>query len=115
MFKISITVAQIWFRYTALGLNCINLWALSFVGIEKDWFERNVFESKEKNILKEFSKFLMARVASSVFDMASFFVFATCLKFNEMIVKIIISIVVVILNYFLSKLLVFHQKEKKNT
>ena len=73
-----------------------------------------VFESKEKNILKEFSKFLMARVASSVFDMASFFVFATCLKFNEMIVKIIISIVVVILNYFLSKLLVFCQKEKKN-
>ena len=73
-----------------------------------------VFESKEKNILKEFSKFLMARVASSVFDMASFFVFATCLKFNEMVVKIIISIVVVILNYFLSKLLVFCQKEKKN-
>jgi len=72
-----------------------------------------VFESKEKNIIKEFSKFLMARVASSAFDMIAFFIFATCLHLNEMGVKVIISIVVVILNYFLSKLLVFRQKAEK--
>lgn len=72
-----------------------------------------VFESKEKNILKEFSKFLMARIASSLFDMITFFVFATCLSLNEMAVKIVISIVVVILNYFLSKLLVFCKTDDK--
>lgn len=66
-----------------------------------------VFESKEKNILKEFSRFVMARVASSLFDIIAFFVFATLLSLNEMLVKIVISIVVIILNYILSKLLVF--------
>lgn len=72
-----------------------------------------VFESKEKNILEEFSKFVMARIASTLFDMVSFYIFATCLSFNEMIVKVIISIVVVILNYFLSKILVFKKKENE--
>lgn len=69
-----------------------------------------VFESKEENILKEFSKFVMSRIASSLFDIFMFFIFATCLELNEMIVKVVISIVVIILNYFLSKLLVFKKK-----
>lgn len=69
-----------------------------------------VFESKEKNILKEFSKFVMARIFSSAFDMITFFIFATCLSLNEMIVKIVISVVVIILNYILSKLIVFKKK-----
>ena len=72
-----------------------------------------VFESKEKNILKEFSKFVMARVASSLFDMITFFIFATCLSLNEMMVKIVISIIVIILNYVLSKWLVFKENGKK--
>lgn len=70
-----------------------------------------VFESKEENILKEFSKFVMARVASSLFDMIAFFIFATLLSLNEMLVKIVISIVVIILNYILSKLLVFNNSK----
>lgn len=69
-----------------------------------------VFESKEKNIFKEFSKFVMSRIFSSLFDIVMFFIFATCLSLNEMVVKIIISVVVVILNYVLSKLLVFNKK-----
>lgn len=69
-----------------------------------------VFESKEENIFKEFSKFVIARVASSLFDMIAFFIFATCLSLNEMAVKICISFVVIILNYILSKLLVFNKK-----
>lgn len=74
---------------------------------------RYVFESKEKNILKEFSKFVMARLVSSLFDMITFFIFATCLSLNEMVVKIVISIIVIILNYLLSKLLVFKENLKK--
>ncbi|MBO5141963.1 MAG: GtrA family protein [Clostridia bacterium] len=69
-----------------------------------------VFESKEKDIFKEFSKFVMARVFSAAFDMITFFILVTCLSLNEMVVKILISIGVIIMNYFLSKLIVF----KKN-
>lgn len=73
-----------------------------------------VFESKEKNILKEFMKFVMARALSSLFDMVTFFIFATCLSFNEMIVKIVISLVVIILNYILSKVMVFNKGKNKD-
>ncbi|MBO5180036.1 MAG: GtrA family protein [Clostridia bacterium] len=70
-----------------------------------------VFESKERNIFSEFSKFVISRVFSSLFDIFTFFIFATCLHLNEMIVKIVISIIVIILNYLLSKLIVFNTKK----
>ena len=93
---------------TTLDENICNFFSI-VIGIVSAYAlnRQYVFESKEKNILKEFSKFVMARVASSVFDMVTFFIFATWLSLNEMAVKIVISVVVVILNYFLSKLLVF--------
>ena len=71
-----------------------------------------VFNSKEKNILKEFSKFVVARIISMLFDILCFYIFATLLRFDEMIVKIIIQVAVVILNYILSKIMVFTKKEK---
>ena len=71
-----------------------------------------MFNSKEKNILKEFSKFVVARIISMLFDMLCFYIFATLLKFDEMIVKVIIQVAVVILNYILSKIMVFTKKEK---
>lgn len=72
-----------------------------------------VFLSTEKNILKEFSKFAIARAGSAVFDLIIFFVFVTLLHFDEMIVKFIIQIVVIILNYIFSKLFVFTSKTKE--
>lgn len=97
---------------TSLNENICNFLSI-VIGIFSAYvLNRNyVFESKETNILKEFSKFVMARIASSLFDMITFFIFATCLSLNEMAVKIVISIVVIILNYILSKLLVFNKKE----
>ena len=70
-----------------------------------------VFNSKEKNIFKEFSKFVIARVFSMLFDMVCFYVFATVLRFDEMIVKICIQVAVIILNYILSKKIVFKKDE----
>ncbi len=72
-----------------------------------------VFNSKEPNILKEFAKFVTARIISMIFDVASFFVFATVFKIDEMLVKVLNQIVVVILNYILSKLMVFKSFKKE--
>lgn len=111
-----ISLGSFWLllHFTSLNENLCNFISIVCGIVSAYVLNRNyVFESKEKNILKEFSKFVMARVASSLFDMVSFYIFATCLSFNEMAVKVIISIVVVILNYFLSKLLVFKNKAKK--
>jgi putative flippase GtrA len=68
-----------------------------------------VFKSKEKNMLKEFIAFASSRGFTFAFDMATFFIFASVLHFNEMIVKIIIQIAVIILNYIISKVLVFKE------
>lgn len=72
-----------------------------------------VFNSKEKNILKEFVEFFLARVFSMLFDMACFYIFATVFRFNEMIVKIVIQVGVIILNYILSRFIVFSKKKNK--
>ena len=72
-----------------------------------------VFESKEKNKIKEASKFLTSRIATLLMDMAIMYVGVTVLRFNDKIMKLISQVVVIVMNYILSKILVF-KKEKNN-
>ena len=71
-----------------------------------------VFNSKNKNKLKEFITFTGARVSTLLLDMLVMFIFVTVLKGNDKIFKIISQILVIIGNYLLSKLIVF--KKDKN-
>ena len=66
-----------------------------------------VFKSKEKNILKEFSIFVLARVFSMGIDMLIFFILATVFGINEFVVKLINQVIVTILNYIFSKKVIF--------
>ena len=69
-----------------------------------------VFNSKDlslKVITSEGSKFMMARVFSLFLDMAILFVMADIMKMNDLIVKIISNVIVIIVNYVLSKFLIF--------
>ena len=72
-----------------------------------------VFESKEKNKIKEASKFVTSRIATLIMDMAIMYDGVTALKFNDKIMKLISQVVVIVMNYILSKILVF-KKEKNN-
>ena len=72
-----------------------------------------VFESKEKNKIKEASKFVTSRVATLLMDMIIMFIGVTTLKFNDKIIKLVSQVLVVIANYLLSKIIVF-KKEDKN-
>ena len=71
-----------------------------------------VFNSQEKNIIKEISKFYYARIASLLIDMALMYVLVSKLNFNDKIIKIIVQIIVIIMNYVLSKLVVFNNSKK---
>ena len=71
-----------------------------------------VFENKEKASLKEASKFYLARVSTLVIDMGLMFIFVTKLGVNDKIMKLIVQVIVIVLNYIFSKFIVF--KEKKN-
>lgn len=75
---------------------------------------RFVFESNEKNKLKEASKFVTSRIATLLMDMAIMFIGVTALKFNDKIMKLVSQVVVIIANYLLSKIIVFNKGENKN-
>lgn len=69
-----------------------------------------VFESKNyhiKHTSYEFAKFLFFRVFSGVLETLILFLMVESLGMNELIVKIFASIIVVISNYFFSKLIIF--------
>ena len=71
-----------------------------------------VFKSHDwsgKTVLSELSKFVSARLFSGAFETVCLFVFVTCLAFDGNIVKIVVSVAVVILNYIASKLVVFRK------
>lgn len=66
-----------------------------------------VFESDNENILKEIILFFSGRLFSGVVDTVLMFIFIDLLFINDSISKIIIQIIVVILNYIISKFIVF--------
>lgn len=68
---------------------------------------RWVFESKSENILKECGLFFGGRVFSGVVDTGLMWLFIDILALNDGISKIVIQVIVVVLNYVISKLVVF--------
>lgn len=73
-----------------------------------------VFESKTKGfkaISWEVCTFFGSRVASMLADMAILFVFYDTLGLSEFWVKVASNVVVIVMNYVLSKLLVFRKKK----
>lgn len=76
-----------------------------------------VFKSKSTKILKEFTAFVSARLFTLFLEMLIMFVFVTLLKLNSnlwvVIWSLVAQIVVIVVNYVLSKLVIF-KKEKKD-
>ena len=76
-----------------------------------------VFKSKSKKILKEFTAFISARLFTLILEMLIMFIFVTLLKLNSnlwvVIWSIVAQVVVIVVNYILSKLVIF-KKEKKD-
>lgn len=66
-----------------------------------------VFESKSQNVAAEMAKFFSARIFSLILDMLIMLVFVSILKMNDKIIKLASQVVVVVVNYLLSKLFVF--------
>ena len=74
-----------------------------------------VFESKETRlqyIIKEFSSFVGCRIFSGVVELMIIFVMATLAGINDLVVKIVTNVVVIVLNYVCSKLIIFKKKDE---
>lgn len=68
-----------------------------------------VFESKSKDIKKELSKFISSRITTLIIDMLLMFILVSLLHFNDKVIKLIVQVIVIILNYIFSKLFVFNK------
>ena len=69
-----------------------------------------VFESKESSaagVIKEMASFFACRMLTGALDVAIMYVFVDVLCFNDMLIKIVSNLLVIILNYIASKLFVF--------
>ena len=71
-----------------------------------------VFRTHGVGFLREMLLFFGARLGTLIFEEAVIFLFVTTLSYHAMAVKMIGNVAVLILNYLLSKLLVFRKKEK---
>ena len=60
-----------------------------------------------KEISKEFSKFIVGRLFTMIIEMIGFYLLYTVFTIPMLISKCIISIIVIILNFFISKLFAF--------
>ncbi len=77
-----------------------------------------VFESKTntaKELLKEIISFFGCRAFTGILDVAFMYITVEVFNLNDMIMKIISNIVVIIVNYIFSKLIIFKKtKERQN-
>lgn len=69
-----------------------------------------VFKTKEKMSLKEVVNFYLSRGTTLLLDMGMMYIFVSVLNLNDKIIKIVVQIIVIILNYVLSKFIVFKKK-----
>lgn len=66
-----------------------------------------VFESKSDNILREISLFFGGRLFSGVVDTSLLYLMVDILLIGDFVSKVVTQIIVVVLNYVISKLVVF--------
>lgn len=98
-----------------LQLSVVISWVISVTSayfMNRKW----VFRSAEKNILLEAAKFYSARISTLLMEMALMWFFVNLLGLNSdvwvMVVTFFVQVLIMLGNYFLSKLFVFTKSKK---
>ena len=103
-----------WINLDIISSNVIS-WILAVVSmyIMNKLF---VFKSKCNNVkelIKEFFAFIVARLFTLVVETVILYIGADLLKINDIFVKVIAQIIIIVLNYVFSKLFIFKKSKKK--
>lgn len=70
-----------------------------------------VFESKTNNRkIKEFINFLISRLFTLLLDVVGMYIGISILLINDVLMKVLINILIIVANYIISKLFVFKNK-----
>lgn len=111
-----VSMLTFWLPFNVLGIHELIANVISWICAVTFAYVTNakwVFESKPANgrgRVREIVSFFAGRLATLGVEEAILLVFATWLGFNGLIVKLVGQVVVVILNYVISKLFVFKKK-----
>ena len=70
-----------------------------------------VFGSKNTSMINELVKFIGARLSTGIMDMILMWLLVDVLSMNSMVSKIVVNVLVIVLNYVLSKVFVFKKEE----
>ena len=98
------------FRINVLVANIITWIIAVYFAFSVNW--KFVFKSNG-NFTSELIQFYLGRVATLVVEQAMLYIFIIRLMFNNMAIKSIAQVVIIILNYIISKFIVF-KKEKSS-
>lgn len=69
--------------------------------------KKYVFKVKNNSTFKEVIAFFSSRVTTLLIEMLIMYIFVSILYFDDKIIKIIVQVIVIILNYIFSKFIVF--------
>lgn len=73
-----------------------------------------VFGSKSwerRVVLSEFNKFFAVRGGTGIFEVVFMYIFVDIFNFNGLIMKLIVNVVVVIINYLASRFMIFKKQQ----
>ncbi len=111
-----INIVTYWLLTKPLGIDFMVSNAIAWVVSVLFAFVTNklfVFESKGLNaalVVKELVLFVGARLFSGALDMGIMYLFIDILHFNDLLIKVLSNVIVIIVNYVLSKLIIFKKK-----
>lgn len=71
-----------------------------------------VFDTRGNSVLREATTFFTGRIGTGVLDTAMMFATVDLLGWNDLVMKVAVNVIVVILNYVISKFLVFRRKSE---
>ena len=69
-----------------------------------------VFNTKNNHIIKEIFTFYLSRISTLLLEILLMFILVTKLNLNDRIIKPLVAITIIIINYILSKLIIFKKK-----
>lgn len=84
--------------------------AVVFAFVTNKWWVFKSYTLAPREVWREFVSFTLCRVATFLINLAAIFIMVDILDMEFFICKLLISVVVVILNYVFSKLLIFAHK-----
>lgn len=87
--------------------------AVLFAFVTNKWWVFNSHTLVPSEVWTEFVSFVLCRVATFLFNLAALFVMVDLLGMEFFVCKLLISVVVVVLNYVFSKILIFANKKEK--